>query len=133
MIFLNNDLHPIPQRVRLNSVIRRRLQQDEGKHEGKGRHKNGFYVNLDGRRRIQDMAFFAWIAVAIAFWAGQGIERPAYLNEGDRVEQEFRQYRDRLDRFFDALRDVVTMQTPQLLPDLRGRPPVPVAYGYQML
>jgi hypothetical protein len=79
------------------------------------------------------MAVFVWMGAVVALWIGQAADRPAYLTEGDRIEQQFREYRDRLERFFGSLREVVTQQMPQLLPELRDRPPETAVYGYQIL
>ena len=77
------------------------------------------------------------VLVAITLLLGllgvQDAGRPPYVSEGDRVEQQFRAHRDRLDRFFVALRGVVTRDIPGLLPELQGAPPQAVRYGYQLV
>jgi hypothetical protein len=46
----------------------------------------------------------------LAMWTGQADERPSYVREGDRVEQRFREYRERLNAFFLHLRSMVDQQ-----------------------
>src|SRR5262245_61279461 len=58
---------------------------------------------------------------------------PAYVREGDRVEQVFRQYRDRLEKFHTALLTSILRDTPRLQSELSEAPPQPVVYGYQLL
>jgi hypothetical protein len=63
---------------------------------------------------------------------------PAHVREGDRVEQEFRNHRDRLARYFDSLRPVVEKEVSPaeaeaLLRQLESPPPPVGIYGYQML
>ena len=63
---------------------------------------------------------------------------PAYVREGDRVEQEFRNYRDRLTRYFEELRatiesEVSAAEASVLLRELENAPPPVGIYGYQML
>ena len=76
-----------------------------------------------------------WIGLLLAFWIGQADLPSAYITEGDRVEQQFRLYRDKLERFFISLRGVVEREIPALLPELRldEAPPEPGVYGYQLL
>jgi hypothetical protein len=79
---------------------------------------------------------FAWLALVLAFAAGQiapPTARPAYVREGDRVEQEFRTYRDRLERFHSVLLATIQRDIPLLRSELREPPPQPVVYGYQLL
>src|SRR6266853_4560661 len=81
----------------------------------------------------------AWIGVLLGLIAGpahpqpQSATAPAYVREGDRVEQEFRAYRDRLDKFYASLRTTIERDIPAILPELEGAPPQPVVYGYQLL
>jgi hypothetical protein len=61
----------------------------------------------------------------------------AYVREGDRVEQEFRGYRERLAQFFEELRstiqrDVSPAEAPSLLRRLEKAPPPVGVYGYGM-
>jgi hypothetical protein len=79
---------------------------------------------------------FTWLALVLAFAAGQIAPppaRPAYVREGDRVEQEFRTYRDRLERFHSVLLATIQRDIPLLRSELREPPPQPVVYGYQLL
>jgi hypothetical protein len=60
---------------------------------------------------------------------------PAYEREGDRVEQEFRTYQEKLSTFYASLRSLidqqpVTVQVPRLLQD---SPPAPGTYGLGVL
>ncbi len=88
------------------------------------------------------MPFFRWVALIAAFAAGQvnpGTlppstgQMPAYVREGDRVEQKFRAYRERLDGFHKTLQTMIARDLPVLLPELEGAPPQPIVFGYQML
>jgi hypothetical protein len=63
---------------------------------------------------------------------------PAFVREGDRVEQEFRNHRDRLARYFEELRATVESEFSReeaaaLLSQLETAPPLVGVYGYQML
>jgi hypothetical protein len=78
----------------------------------------------------------AWIGIVFTLAAGQIIPAyspPAYVREGDRVEQEFRAYRDRLEKFHTALLTTIQRDIPLLQSELREAPPQPVVYGYQLL
>jgi hypothetical protein len=83
------------------------------------------------------MSHSTWIPLLFLLWTGgQTEDPPAYVREGDRIEQEFRAYRERLNRFFDELRGVIQQQTPAVrvqLPPLQDAPPRPVVYGYGVL
>ena len=57
--------------------------------------------------------------------------RAPYLRRGDEVEQRYRAYRERLQRFFEALGEHLDKQAPKLRPKIV--PPAPVPYGYQIL
>ncbi len=61
--------------------------------------------------------------------------RPAYVVEGDRVQQEFSVHRDRLERFFVELRTLIEQGVPSLVPELEpdDAPPETGVYGYQLL
>jgi len=77
-----------------------------------------------------------WIGMMLVLSAGQiapPTALPAYIQEGDRVEQEFRTYRDRLERLHASLQTTIERDAPALLPELRDAPPQPVIYGYQLL
>ena len=69
----------------------------------------------------------------------QSDERAPYLREGDRIEQEFRTYRDRLNAFFTLLRSMIEQQPPgttAALPRLQQQdapPPASSRYGYGVL
>jgi hypothetical protein len=73
----------------------------------------------------------AWLTIVLSLAAGQ--LPPAYVREGDRVEQEFRTYRDRLENFHTALLTTIQRDMPLLQSELREAPPQPVVYGYQLL
>jgi len=73
----------------------------------------------------------AWLGIVVSLAAAQTV--PAYVREGDRVEQEFRTYRDRLEKFHTALQTTIERDVPVLLSELREAPPQPVIYGYQLL
>jgi hypothetical protein len=73
--------------------------------------------------------------IILTLWTGQADDRPAYVREGDRVEQQFRSYRDRLNRFFQSLRGALGQETPPLLAQVQSvpAPPPALVYGYQSL
>jgi hypothetical protein len=79
----------------------------------------------------------AWIPLIVTLWTGaQTEDPPAYVREGDRIEQEFRVYRERLSQFFDVLRGLIQRQPQTVrvqLPPLQTAPPPPVVYGYGVL
>ena len=63
---------------------------------------------------------------------------PAYVREGNRVEQQFHSYRDRLARFFEDLRASIQRDLPPdeaapLLRQLEQAPPPVGIYGYQLV
>jgi hypothetical protein len=63
---------------------------------------------------------------------------PAYVREGDRVEQVFREHRDRLTSFFQDLRTTIQREAPPseagaLARQLQSAPPPTNVYGYQKL
>lgn len=63
---------------------------------------------------------------------------PAYVREGDRVDQQFHTYRDRLTQFFEDLRtaiqqDLNAAEAAPLLRDLEKAPPQVGIYGYKLL
>ena len=79
------------------------------------------------------MKFAGMLALALLLQAP-----PAYVREGDRVEQEFRNHRDRLARYFEELRttvesEVSAAEAAVLLRQLDNPPPHVGVYGYQML
>jgi len=79
---------------------------------------------------------FAWIGILLTLVAGQAPPTaiaPAYVREGDRVEQTFRAYRDRLEKFHTELLTTILRDIPLLQSELREAPPQPVVYGYQLL
>src|SRR6185436_4683457 len=79
------------------------------------------------------MPLFRWVAFIAVFAVGQVNPGPAYIREGDRVEQKFRAYRERLDGFHKTLQNMIARDLPLLLPELEGAPPQPVVFGYQLL
>ena len=63
---------------------------------------------------------------------------PAYVREGDRVDQQFHTYRDRLTQFFEDLRTAIQQhlnaaEAAPLLRDLEKAPPQVGIYGYKLL
>jgi len=86
------------------------------------------------------MSLMVSLSLLLAFWPGQSSdERPAYAREGDRVEQEFVVYRDRLAAFFGSLRGLVDLQsasTTATLPRLQVQdapPPTAARFGFGVL
>jgi hypothetical protein len=77
--------------------------------------------------------------LVVPLWTRQSDERPHYVREGDRIEQEFRTYRDRLNVFFTLLRSMIEQQPPGTtagLPRLQQQdapPPASSRYGYGVL
>src|SRR5438094_775876 len=63
--------------------------------------------------------------------AAPALSLAAHVRRGDEVEARYQAHRERLERFFEALRAVIEAEAP----DLRARlePPAPVPYGYQIL
>ncbi|HET9129563.1 MAG TPA: hypothetical protein VFO86_01370 [Terriglobia bacterium] len=79
---------------------------------------------------------FAWFGLVLTLTAGQLTPpnlAPAYVREGDRVEQVFREYRDRLEKFHTILLTMIRRDAPLLESELSEAPPQPVVYGYQLL
>jgi hypothetical protein len=86
------------------------------------------------------MALIGSIGLLLALWRGQSADvRPAYEREGDRVEQDFRAYRDRLNTFYTVLRSMIDQQPASAtatLPRLQSQdapPPLSARFGYGML
>jgi hypothetical protein len=85
------------------------------------------------------MSLIASITLLLSFWTSQADERPPYVREGDRIEQEFRNYRERLNTFFTTLRSVIDQQpasTSMSLPRLQPQdapPPSNARYGFGVL
>src|SRR5215467_10576758 len=50
------------------------------------------------------------LALLAALLMGQSDERPPYVREGDRVEQDFLEYREQLTEFFTVLRSMIDQQ-----------------------
>jgi hypothetical protein len=79
----------------------------------------------------------AWVPLVLTLWTGlQGDTPPPYVREGDRVEQQFRTYRDRLNGFFNSLRGYIQNQPPGVrvqFPPLQDAPPPAIFYGYGVL
>ena len=79
------------------------------------------------------------LALLLVVWTGQSDDRPPYVREGDRVEQEFVAYRERLAAFFTVLRSMIDQQPPgtaAALPQLQQQdapPAVSSRYGFGML
>jgi hypothetical protein len=85
------------------------------------------------------MSLMASLTLIMSLWAGQTAEPAAYAREGDRIEQEFRAYRERLNSFFTLLRGLIDQQpasTTATLPRLQPQDaPAPVnsRFGFGML
>jgi hypothetical protein len=85
------------------------------------------------------MSLMASLTLIMSLWAGQAADPPAYVREGDRIEQEFRAYRERLNSFFTVLRGMIDQQpanTAATLPRLQQQDaPAPVnsRFGFGML
>jgi hypothetical protein len=84
------------------------------------------------------MKSVAWIPLLLALFTGQSDDRPAFLREGDRIEQEFRFHRENLAQFFQSLRQIIqrdppSPETPFLMRQLQDAPPQTGIYGYQVL
>jgi hypothetical protein len=85
------------------------------------------------------MSLMASLTLIVSLWPGQTAEPPAYVREGDRIEQEFRAYRERLNSFFSLLRGMIDQQPPNTaaaLPRLQSQDaPAPVnsRFGFGML
>lgn len=85
------------------------------------------------------MSLLTSLTLLFALWAGQTDPRPPYIREGDRVDQEFRAYRDRLNAFFSVLRNLIDQQprsTTAVLPPLQQQdapPAVTFRYGFGTL
>jgi hypothetical protein len=86
------------------------------------------------------MSWITPLTFVLALVAGQSAdEPPAYSREGERVEQQFRAYRERLNGFFASLRTLIDQQTPATaagLPRLQQQDAPPAAslrFGYGVL
>jgi hypothetical protein len=86
------------------------------------------------------MSWITPLTFLLTLLAGQSAdELPAYSREGERVEQQFRAYRDRLNGFFASLRTFIDQQplsTTAGLPRLQQQdapPAASVRYGYGVL
>jgi hypothetical protein len=85
------------------------------------------------------MSMITALALLLVLWTGQSDDRPPYVREGDRVEQEFLAYRERLRAFFTVLRGMIDQQPPgtaAALPELQQQdapPAVSSRYGFSML
>jgi hypothetical protein len=85
------------------------------------------------------MSMITAFALLLVLWIGQSDDRPPYVREGDRVEQEFLAYRERLGAFFTVLRGMIDQQPPgtaAALPELQQQdapPAVSSRYGFGML
>src|SRR6185436_10523556 len=73
------------------------------------------------------------LSLLFVFPAFQTTEPPPYLRQGDRIEQEFRDYHTRLNDFYKTLRETLERDAPELVSSLEGEPPRPVVYGYNLL
>jgi hypothetical protein len=84
------------------------------------------------------MSLIASLGLLLTFWTGQSGVRPAFAREGDRVEQEFVAYGDKLAGFFGSLRGLVEQQsasTTASLPrlQLQDAPPAAARSGFGVL
>jgi len=85
------------------------------------------------------MTLIAPLTLVMALWIGQSDGRRPYAREGERVEQEFRTYRDRLNAFFIALRAAIDQAATSAsisLPRLQQEdapPPSATRFGYGIL
>src|SRR5262249_49351410 len=85
------------------------------------------------------MSMMLSLALLLTLWVGQSDERPPYEREGDRVEQSFQAYRNRLNAFFNVLKTMIDQQsasTTATLPRLQQQdapPAVSSRYGYGIL
>jgi len=82
------------------------------------------------------MVAIAWIGMLVGLAVGQAApasSAPAFVREGDRVEQEFRNYRNKLDKFHGELQATIKRDIPGMLSQLEEAPPQPVVYGYQLV
>src|SRR5262245_54871068 len=85
------------------------------------------------------MSLSPLLIVLLALWTGQTGDQPPYVQEGERVEQEFRAYRERLNAFFTVLRTMIDQQPPiatATLPRLQQQdapPALSSRYGYGIL
>src|SRR5262245_52540571 len=79
------------------------------------------------------------LMMLMALWTAQTGDQPPYLREGERVEQEFRAYRERLNALFTVLRTMIDQQPPTTtatLPRLQQQdapPALTSRYGYGIL
>ena len=81
------------------------------------------------------MFFVAILSLLGSTWTAQSADvQPAYEREGDRVEQEFRAYQERLSAFFASVRALIEQQPVSVqLPRLQDAAPAPTLYGYGAL
>jgi hypothetical protein len=85
------------------------------------------------------MTVVASITLILTLLAGQTDDRPSYVREGERIEKEFRDYRERLNAFFTTLRTTVDQQpssTTVTLPRLQPQdapPPSNPRFGFGVL
>lgn len=73
------------------------------------------------------------LALLLIVSGPQSADIPAYLRQGDRIEQVFRDYHSRLSEFYTRLREIVQSEAPDLVEKLEGEPPRPILYGYQLV
>src|SRR5438552_12482991 len=81
------------------------------------------------------MLFFATLSLIASVWSAQtGDVQPAFEREGDRVEEAFRAYQEKLSTFFASVRALVEQQPASAqLPRLQDAAPAPTLYGYGVL
>jgi hypothetical protein len=77
------------------------------------------------------MLLFAILSLLVS---QTGDIQPAYEREGDRVDQEFRTYQEKLSAFFISVRGLAEQQPASVqLPRLQDAAPAPALYGYGVL
>src|SRR5437870_11250236 len=77
------------------------------------------------------MLLIALLSLLIPFQTSLPDAQPSYEREGDRVEQEFRAYQEKLSAFFTLVRGLVDQQPVNVqLPRLQDTAPAAVLYGY---
>jgi hypothetical protein len=85
------------------------------------------------------MSTISSVVLLLALWAPQSDDRPPYVREGDRVEQSFNTYRQRLNAYFTVLREMIEQQSPNAtagLPRLQQQdapPALTARFGYGIL
>jgi hypothetical protein len=85
------------------------------------------------------MSVISSLSLLLVLWTTQSGDRPPYMREGDRIEQQFGAYRARLNTFFGMLRSMIDQQPASataILPRLQQEDAPPSAgnrYGFGVL